>query len=383
MKTEAIFAVVAGIDLNGLGVLRSLGAERVPLVALDTDLSKPTLATRFGRKVRVDALSGPQFVEALVALRDQFDRNPVLILTQEASVATVSEERERLSEIYRFTLPAPEIVRDLQDKMRFQTLAEQIGSPVPHAASIDKTSGVAPARSLRYPCVIKPKTKDARYGARFGKACKVASPEELESLWPSMRELASDFIVQEWIEGKDHDIYFCLQYRPRNGTNTSFVGQKMYQWPPLVGGTASCIPGPEVADELTRLTNHFFDRAGFSGIGSMEYKRDSRDGRFYLVEPTVGRTDYQEEVATLNGVNIPYAAYLGETGQSAPAARFIPRPMAWRDPIGYARARELESPESVTESLPRLRVCDAYFRIDDPRPYLALKLQAVKRRLSQ
>ena len=48
----------------------------------------------------------------------------------------------------------------------------------------------------------------------------------------------------------------------------------------------------------------------------MEYKRDRRDEKFYMVEPTVGRTDYQEEIATLNGVNIPAAAYLREIGDT-------------------------------------------------------------------
>jgi D-aspartate ligase len=53
----------------------------------------------------------------------------------------------------------------------------------------------------------------------------------------------------------------------------------------------------------------------------MEFKRDTRTGRFFMVEPTVGRTDYQEEVATLNGANISYAAYCGELGRSASPAR--------------------------------------------------------------
>ena len=44
------YAVVVGIDLNGLGVLRALGGVNVPLFALDVDLRKATLATRLARK---------------------------------------------------------------------------------------------------------------------------------------------------------------------------------------------------------------------------------------------------------------------------------------------------------------------------------------------
>jgi len=50
-------AVVVGLDLNGLGVVRSLARGRVPTLVLDTDFLKPTAATRFGRRLKVPALS--------------------------------------------------------------------------------------------------------------------------------------------------------------------------------------------------------------------------------------------------------------------------------------------------------------------------------------
>jgi len=66
--------------------------------------------------------------------------------------------------------------------------------------------------------------------------------------------------------------------------------------------------------ELGRRTKAFFDKTGFVGMCSMEYKQDQRTGKFFMIEPTVGRTDWQEEVASLNGVNIPLAAYRYELG---------------------------------------------------------------------
>ena len=377
------YAVVAGIDLNGLGVLRSLGGEGVPLVAVDTDLTKPTMATRFGQKIRIAALSGPTFIEALTELRGRFDANPVLFVTQEASVASVSDAREKLGPIYRFTLPPADIVRSLQDKLRFQALAKKNSFLVPRGVSLSRSAGTEPAHALRFSCVVKSITKDARYGERFGKASKVASSDELEQLWSRMSKVVDEVIVQEWIEGGDENVYFCLQYRPAKGESTSFAGRKLCQWPPLVGGTASCVPAPEAAEELTRLTDRFFTRVGFVGLGSMEFKRDRRDGLFYMVEPTVGRTDYQEEIAALNGINIPYVAYLGELGEGPPALKTAPSPIAWRDPIGYANARAAGAPDVMSKLSPNIRICDAYFRLNDPMPYIALKLQAVKCRLAR
>jgi hypothetical protein len=99
------YAVVVGIDLNGLGVLRALGGAGVPVLAIDTDLEKATAATAYGVKLKVNDLAGERLVDDLLALRSRFESSPVLFLTQEASVATVSAARKRLQPAYRFSLP--------------------------------------------------------------------------------------------------------------------------------------------------------------------------------------------------------------------------------------------------------------------------------------
>jgi hypothetical protein len=235
---------------------------------------------------------------------------------------------------------------------------------------------------LRYPCVVKPLTKEAAYSNKFAKAYKVASAREAIELWTQMREVVVEVIAQEWIEGSDSDVYFCLQYRSARGAApVSFVGQKICQWPPLVGGTASCVPAPDAQDELIDMTNRFFAGVGFVGLGSMEYKRDARDKKFYMVEPTVGRTDYQEEVATLNGVNIPLAVYCGELGLPAPATKSVTPPRAWRDSLAYHKARAVGAPDPLAQISPQAKVMDAYLRLDDPLPFVCLKFEPVQRRL--
>ncbi len=38
----------------------------------------------------------------------------------------------------------------------------------------------------------------------------------------------------------------------------------------------------------------------YEGLGSLEFKWDAQGRRFLIIEPTVGRTDMQEEIPTLN-----------------------------------------------------------------------------------
>lgn len=377
-------AVVAGVEVNGLGVVRSFARVGIPTIALDTDLTKPTLATRFGKKVEVPALSGEAFVHALLSVAASLDQKPVLILTQEDSVETVSAARDQLSDAYLFSMPSQDTMQLLMNKSTFQRCAESLRCPIPRSVRLLGELAAESMSELQFPCVIKPVVKSVEYSAKFSKASKVASAREAADLWLKMRDVVGEVIMQEWIEGDDSDVYFCLQYRGLPGTTpVSFVGRKICQWPPQVGGTASCTPAPDVSHELIVLTNDFFDAVGFVGLGSMEYKRDKRDKKFYMVEPTVGRTDYQEEVATLNGVNIPYAAYCGELGRPFPPAEPIDPPMAWRDSVSYRKARSAGAPDPMLEICPNAKIIDAHFRPDDPLPYFLQKLEPVNRRLKR
>lgn len=380
MVRSQIPVVVLGLDVNGLGVVRALHRAGVRAIVLDTDFSKPCARTRHGTKIAIGEMTGPGLVDALCGLRTRFSENPVLILTQETSVVALSGLRDRIAPLYRLVMPDHTLMEQLLSKTGFQALAERHGFPIPRAVRVTRSGGLEAARGLKFPCVMKPVKRDLGYIARFAKAYRVQSASEVERLWRDMREVIDEVIVQEWIAGGDANVYFCLQYRSAlQGRSVSFTGRKLLQWPPLVGGTASCEPAPDVKDTLTELTDRFFAAVGFAGLCSMEYKRDDRDGRFYMVEPTVGRTDYQEEIAALNGVNIPYAAYCDAAGLALPEAEPMKGPAAWRDPAGYANA--LRAGGAGPQTAPGLRIYDAYFRISDPMPYLALRWEGIARRL--
>ena len=71
---------------------------------------------------------------------------PVLILTDELAVNTVSEHRAELSAFYRLRLPSPAMVTALGDKELFQHFAESHALPVPHTILV---KGEATSRGLR------------------------------------------------------------------------------------------------------------------------------------------------------------------------------------------------------------------------------------------
>ncbi|MFC5582151.1 FAD-dependent oxidoreductase [Rhodanobacter terrae] len=340
--------------------------------------------TRAAKPVTVRSLHGETLVEELIRLAEaQFSGlRPVLFLTQEESVRTVSHHRDRLSALYRFSLPAMDMVDILQHKQGFQRLAEKLGSPIPPLVHIRTLADLPALENLRYPVVIKPGERNAEYSSQFKKAYRVESASEAAGLIRRILLAMSDVVVQEWIEGPDSNIYFCLQYLDKRGQVAgSFTGQKIRSWPPQVGGTASCVAAADAHEELSGMTTQFFQAAGVVGMASMEYKRDVRSREFRMVEPTIGRTDYQEEVATLNGINLPYAAWCSELDLPFPAAAMRERPVVWR-----VHSEDVQSAAAQGQSLKQgyphdAHVADALCRWRDPIPCVAQIFQRARRAL--
>jgi predicted ATP-grasp superfamily ATP-dependent carboligase len=359
--------------------VRSLGQAGVPVIVVDREVTAPALHSRYARKMVMPELSGRSFVQNLLALQAGLQFRPVLFLTSDEAALTVSEYRAELQRSYRVSLPSHDSLAALMRKSGFQKFAVEHGFPIPRSVRIRSANDLAKLAGLKFPAVIKPSVKTEDYLIhQFERGYPVSSREKADSIIGRILAVLPDLIVQEWIDGPDSAIYFCLMYRGSDGPVASFTGRKLSIWPPGVGTTASCMAAPEAHDELHRLTEAFFAAASFVGMGSMEYKRDVRTGEFFMIEPTVGRVDWQEEVATLNGVNIPFAAYLHEIGAEVPATMPGAR-VIWRDRARHWKATRVNPAAAVW--LPGTRVRDAYWRLTDPLPALFHALTTFMRTL--
>ena len=332
-------AVIVGADADGLGIARCLGRARVPVILVDTDALRPGMHSRYVEPFVVTAMSGPALIDGLLLLRARLDVTPLLFLTTDTQVRTISEHRHRLAGAFYIRLPERDCIRHLLHKLSFQHLAERHGFSVPRALGVSDEKDFANFSEMCFPAVIKPGNKELFFVSKAPRAQKVRSREEAEALCRAILPEAPDLIVQEWVEGGESDIYFCLQYRGQEGFPVaSFTGRKLRCWPPQTGSTASCTAAPEVETILEGLTKEFFDKTRLVGMCSMEFKHDRRNGKFFMIEPTVGRADWQEEVAAMHGVNIPLAAYNYELGLPLPTTEKPHYPLTWMYPPSYLRS---------------------------------------------
>ena len=293
--------VVGGRGAGTLGMVRSLGRAEIPVILLDETALSPAAHSVYVHKVAISQLSGVPMVKELLALSASIAGPAVLFLNSDDAVLTVSEHRADLESNYRFRLPSHACLTSLIDKTSFQQLAEEHGFPVPRSVTIGHIEDLSRLAELRFPCIVKPIRGTPNYTrARFARGYKVASLEQAEGVCRRILAVVPSLVVQEWIQGPDSDLYFCLLYRAIDGaTVCTFTGRKLSIWPPDVGVTASCTSAPEVRAILQPLTEAFFERVSFVGMGGIEFKKDGRTGEFLMIEPTVGRIDGQEEVATL------------------------------------------------------------------------------------
>jgi D-aspartate ligase len=360
-------AVIVGAEADGLGIARSLGRAGVPVTIVDDDPRQPGMHSRYVRPFVVSALSGRALIDGLLALRQRLNESPILFLTTDRDVRTISEHRERLAGAFHIRLPEHHCVCRLLDKHGFQQLAERHGFPVPRAISVYDERDFVKFSEIRFPAVIKPGNKELFFSGNAPRAQRVRSRVQAEAVCRSILPKAPDLIIQEWIPGSDSDIYFCFQYRGEDGcTVSSFTGRKLRCWPPRTGSTASCTAAPEAEAELEPLTKAFFDKTQFVGMCSMEFKRDPRTGKFFMIEPTVGRADWQQEVATINGVNLPLAVYRYEFGLPLPPAERPRHPLVWSYPPSYWRS--VLATKSFDDWRPAAEVKGPCCTFDDPAP---------------
>lgn len=379
--------VVTGADLLcGLGVARALRDEGVPVYGLALDTRSPCCRSSSWTEILpVPEDSEQGWMEALRELSLRHSRQ-VLILGQDTVVDIVARHAEELEKHYSFVLPDTSTVQILGDKTAFAPWAQANGFPAPRTHVVSSAEDLEAAlQHLTFPVVLKPYTRDHRWHDASGrnKAYRLSSPAELAAIPFRLFDVSDRYVIQEWIDGTDSDVHFCLVYRDRSGRELAHqTGRKLLQWPVGTGNTAICTTTEDPS--LHRMTLELFDRAGLVGLGSLEVKRDRRDGRYYITEPTVGRPNLQSNLAAAAGRNLAAIAYRDACGRPVESIDGT-RDAIWLcestlppAAIVAARRRQLNLRELGRAALRCRALMCAYGSSGDLRPLLVMLAEKVR-----
>ena len=316
-------AIVVGLDcITGLQTARILAGHDIPVFGIASDLDHFCCRTRVCQQILQADVNTSDFVSLLQELGPALPQKGVLFPCTDMSVLLLSRNRDQLDAWYHIILPEIEVVEMLMDKLSFLTYAQNAGLPIPTTVQLNsRKEAEAAANRLPYPCVVKPSIKSARWqAAKLDKAYLAGSAEELLALYDRCAPHVDMLIAQEWVAGTEGDLYSCNCYfNADNEPLVAFVARKIRQWPPQTG-TSSL--GVEVQDDQVRqISLELFQRAGYRGLGYVEVKRDPDSGRYYIIEPNIGRPTGRSSIAEAGGVALLYTMYCDALGRPLPANR--------------------------------------------------------------
>lgn len=311
-------AVLVGLCAHGLGLARALNRHGIPVIALERNRSLPGTKTRYAEIHWIDDLNGPGLVSALVALAQnrQFRRKPVLLLTNDRMVETIANAIGVVTEHYRvsWSNSATEILR-LQTKDHIEERCLASGLKYPRSVVIESIDELGKVEAMPLPLIAKP----IRPLSEF-KTLVAQSAEELAE-HADLIDRNLPVLVQQFIEGDDSHIYFAALYLDHGRVVAHFEGRKLCSRP--MGQTTIALSEPnQTTHELAKT---FFHGLPISGPVSLEVKRD-QSGHYWVIEPTVGRTDFWAGLCSANGVDLAYIEYRAETGDAdTPSTQTVSR----------------------------------------------------------
>ena len=379
-------AIVLEADVNGLGVIRSLGSRGIRVWALDSDRLAPGLYSRFveRRLICPDPVETPEaFIAALKKIVQGAPAPPVLFPTSDEYVHLLAGRSPELEGHCTTWVPGRETIEAIVDKRRQYEIAQAHGLPMPRTRIFKDLEDVAQyveAPDLPLPCVLKP-AYSTRFWKAFGrKAMRADSPREVRRLCETYFALGHPLVAQELIPGGPEHLVEVMVFIRKNGTPVAtFASRKLEHFPEDFGsGTIfESIEGAVVRDQALRVAATF----GFRGLGHVEFKWDPRDSEFKFLEVNP-RTSVCSLHPLVCGMNFPWLAYLESTGQPLPGS--LPEyqvGLVWVIPeVRLLRMRRVGMPREAPSRWPwARRYTQAVLSRRDPLPEAFLFLRAIAR----
>ena len=301
----AVPALILGMGVHGLAVLRSLGRKGIYTEVACTDNYQPHQYSKYCKKFHhIKSLECIHLIEFLVENGKNNTSKQALFITRDKTASIISIHREKLREYYYFNLPQHAVVEKLINKITLPLFLEKSKTLYPKTIHIPLRQLESIPKNISFPLIIKPALRNYHF-----KAILVHSEQELTSQLDRLLEFGTDAVMQEWIPGTDSDVFFCFVYIDKKGAERAvFVGKKNRQFPRNFG-IACDMTGCE--NEYVRAESlRLFKMANYRGFGSTEFRRNPQNGKYYFIEFTVGRTDFNVACAIENGVDIPFIGYL-------------------------------------------------------------------------
>lgn len=368
-------AVVLGFNIHGLAVARSLSRAGIEVHAITATMDIPTVSTRYATV----HLSSRVNTDGIIAVLAKFSqevlkgKKAVLFPTSDNMVTAIARHWPELESAYLLSWShCREMILMLIEKKNLPDICQRQGVSHPESISIVSPEDCKRAcLSLPSPLIVKPSRPLSNF--------KTLMVSDLESFMKIVAKYPLDlpYVAQTHIAGGDDSLYFCTMYLIEGRRVCTFTGRKLRAEPQGLGqGT---VFAGEKNSELIEISDQFLKGMDLSGPVAIEYKRDA-SGKYWLIEPNIGRTEYCVDLVIQSGVNLPVIEYNHATGKTM-GSPISPRKRdrIWydtdKDPKCYFRYCKITRQIRPFGKLPVF----PYFCHGDWRPLFRASLRLVRR----
>ena len=277
-------AVILGGGGTALPVARSLGDAGVPVYALGSQGDPVRHSRRCTQFVTLGREPGMQ--ERWLEWLRSAPAGSVVLPCEDEGLDLIARNRDVLLDLGLVPFEArDEVLLAMLDKHETYRLCQQLGIEAPLSFRVHTDEDIAHAlERLSYPCALKP-VHSHEFVRHFPgmKAFEVDSDEEARSALSRTVSLGIEMIATEIIPGADDQFFSYYSYIDDEGHPLLHVTKrKLRQYPVHFG--SGCFHTMTWDPEAAELGLRFFEGVGLRGLGNVEFKRDSRDGRLKLIE---------------------------------------------------------------------------------------------------
>ena len=316
-RSNVPVAVIVPVGYNGILFSRALSKENVPVIGIFSSDKECFYHTNSCKKIIVEDIQKDSFIELLVELGKLAKTKPVLISVSDLEVLLFSKHRTRLEQYFLMNIPDRKMIDILMDKTEFYKWGHEKFS-FPKTILVKSDSDFEKALDgIDYPIIFKPKYRNSQWlKLHLPKANIFNNRQETTDFYNKAKEVEKHFVISEFIPGGDDHVETCHVYYRNGELLATYVDQKIRQNPPITGtGTfiSSC-----ANDFIKNETIQIFNQMKFTGIGGMEYKKDSRTGKYKIIEPFSGRPSSHFYTGLGEGINLPYLVYCDIIGKEIP-----------------------------------------------------------------
>jgi predicted ATP-grasp superfamily ATP-dependent carboligase len=316
------------IYYTGLGIARSLGERGISVIGLTNGRWVYGNFTRYAKIIiSPDSRSEPDaLLPFLLELGRELGTRAIIFPTRDDDLVFLDRFRKELEPYFRLVLPGTKPLKGCLDKWETALWAERAAIATPKCWLLEGWNDVSRiASTVSYPSVLKPVSahhwrRDGNWhlvGAR--KAVPVGSEEELFREYEAIARADKRALLQELIPGGDENLIITACYLDQQSRwIAGFNIRKLVQIPEGFG--TGCIVDCTDRPELFEPARHLLQTMGFSGIAEVEFKLDTRDRQYKLIEVNPRPWD-QHRLGNACGVDLIYIAYCEHAGRPVPPSR--------------------------------------------------------------